>query len=188
MTGIVGTRYILEELTKAGMVDVAFGIATQTDKPSWGQWVKLGYTSLPENWGESIRSLDHHMFGSIGQWFFEDLAGVEPLRPGYAEIEFRPEVPSTGLDAVEMSLDSVRGMVATSWRKTDHGFALDIVVPPGSKGLVHVPAEGPSEVSEVGLDRVRGERAEGVRLTGTENGRVVYRVESGTYRFRVGPR
>jgi len=48
-----------------------------------------------------VRSQNHHMFGSIGQWLLEDLAGIEPRRPGCAEIEFRPEIPAQGLGAVE---------------------------------------------------------------------------------------
>lgn len=42
----------------------------------------------------------------------QDLAGVRPLEPGYRRIEFRPEVPGTGLDSVAMSYESVRGVVA----------------------------------------------------------------------------
>jgi alpha-L-rhamnosidase len=167
-TGIVGTRYVLEQLTEMGYADVAFGIATQTDKPSWGEWVRLGYTSLPENWGASIRSLDHHMFGSIGQWFYEDLAGVEPLRPGYEEIEFRPTVPSRGLNAVDFALRTVRGRVATSWRRSGDRFTLTATVPAGARGVVRLPSG--DATAPPGARRV----ASGA-----------YRVGSGTWRFAV---
>lgn len=186
-TGIAGTRYLLEELTAAGHIDVAWGIVKQTDAPSWGQWLELGYTALSENWGESFRSIGHHMLGSVGQWLVEDLAGIEPLAPGYAEIELRPEVPSTGLDHAEAAIDTVRGPAGISWRKSDGGFALDVVVPPNAQGVVHVPARDPSDVSEIGEGVARpADRATGVELVRTESGRVVYRVGSGRYEFRVG--
>ena len=153
-TGVVGTRYLLEELTAAGHLDTAYGIVTQRDKPSWGEWIDLGYTSLPENWGPTIRSLDHHMFGSVGQWLFEDLAGVEPLKPGYEEIEIKPEIPSRGLDSASMSLDTVRGRVSSAWRRTESGVVLDVTVPPGSRAVLRlgdvVRRVGP------GTHRVRG--------------------------------
>jgi alpha-L-rhamnosidase len=186
-TGIAGTRFLLEELTAAGFIDVAYGIVKQTDAPSWGHWLELGYTALSENWGESFRSIGHHMLGSVGQWLVEDLAGIEPLAPGYAEIEFRPEVPSSDLDEVESTIDTVRGVAATSWRRTDGGFAIDVVVPPNATGLVHVPAADPADVAEIGEALAQpADRAPGVELLRVENGRVVYRVGSGRYDFRVG--
>lgn len=187
-TGIVGTRYLLKELTRAGRIDVAFGIATQTDRPSWGEWLELGYTSLLEAWGPAVRSQDHHMFGSIGQWMLEDLAGIEPGRPGYAEIEIRPEVPGAGLGRVDATLETVRGTVASSWRRNDGGFALDVTVPAGTSALVHVPAADPAQVAEVGGGTAArpAETATGVARVGATPGRIVYRVGSGSYRFRVG--
>jgi alpha-L-rhamnosidase len=128
------------------------------------------------------------MFGSVGQWLVEDLAGIAPLEPGYALIEFRPEVPSSGLDGAEATIDSVRGVVATAWRRTPGTFALEVIVPPNASGLVYVPALSPADVAEVGQTVVRpAERAEAVELVRSdpEHGRIVYRVGSGRYEFRV---
>lgn len=190
-TGIVGTRYLLKELTRAGRVDVAFGIATQTDRPSWGEWRALGYTSLLEAWGPAVRSQDHHMFGSIGQWMIEDLAGIEPLVPGFGEIEFRPELPGPGLDHVRATLDTVRGPVATEWWTDlgDGNFVLDVVVPAGATGLVHVPAASADDVAEAayGAPVEPAADAVGVDLVRAANGRAVFRVGSGVYRFVAKP-
>jgi alpha-L-rhamnosidase len=186
-TGIVGTRFLLKELTRAGRIDVAFGIATQTDRPSWGEWLALGYTSLLEAWGPAVRSQDHHMFGSIGQWMLEDLAGIEPRSAGYGEVEIRPEVPSSGLDRVAASLDTVRGEVSSSWRRDGAGFTLEVRIPAGATALVHVPAADPAVVSESGGTGVStpAESSVGVSRVGAGDGRIVYRVGSGSYRFYV---
>jgi len=175
-TGVVGTRHLLKELTAAGRIDVAFGIATQTDRPSWGEWLALGHTSLLEAWGPAVRSQNHHMFGSVGQWMLEDLAGIEPLEPGYGTIELRPELPTSGLDAVSASLDTVRGEVAVAWRRDASEVVLEVVVPPGATGIVHVPATEPGAVTA---------ETDDVRLLGASGGRVLYRVGSGSYRFVV---
>ena len=56
----------------------AYTIAQQTTYPSYGRWAtELGWTSLGEYWEQSSRTRNHHMFGSIGQWFYEGLAGIE---------------------------------------------------------------------------------------------------------------
>jgi alpha-L-rhamnosidase len=177
--GILGARYILPVLLAAGHADVAFGVATQTDYPSYGYWFGLGWTALGEFWEDSSRSRSHHFFGGIVQSFYEDLAGIRPVEPGYRKIEFKPAIPA-GLDHVSATYDSVRGKVAAAWRKTPSGLQLDLTVPPNATADVHVPAVRPDLVTESG--RPAGE-AEGVRFQRTVGGYAVYTVGSGEYHF-----
>ena len=185
-TGIVGTRYILEQLAAAGYVDIAFGIATQTDFPSWGEWVELGYTALSESWGESIRSRDHHMFGSIGQWFMEGLGGIRPLEPGYQRFTVRPEIPTEGLDFVSAHYDSIHGRIASRWDRLADGFRLHVQVPPNTRAEVILPRVPEPRVTEMGTGQsLRLEQAPGVAALGQWQGRHVVEVGSGNYIFEV---
>ena len=185
--GVIGARYVLPVLTAVGRHDAAFTVATQTDEPSWGYWTdSLGFTALGEHWYATTRSQNHHFFGAIVQWFYEDLAGVRPTAPGYRRIEFRPEVPARGLDSVAVTYESVRGTVASRWLRTAGGLELDVTVPPNATGEVHVPAASAGLVTEVGSGRaVAAAQAPSVRLVRAAGGRVVYEVGSGRYRFRV---
>jgi len=185
--GVLGARHVLPILTDTGHHDAAFTVATQTDEPSWGYWTDtLKFTALGEQWPANTRSRNHHFFGAIVQWFYEDLAGFRPLEPGYRTIEFRPEIPRSGLDSVAASYESVRGTVATSWRRTAEGLELDVTVPPNAEGRVLVPAASPESVTEtLGTAAVPAGHAPSVTLVGVEGGRVVYEVGSGRYRFRV---
>jgi alpha-L-rhamnosidase len=178
--GVIGARYVLPVLTAAGHHDAAYAAATQTDEPSWGFWTDAaGFTALGEHWPADTRSRNHHFFGAIVQWMYEDLAGVRPLAPGYRRIEFRPEVPSAGLDSVAASIETVRGTVATRWKRLPAGgLELAVTVPPNATGVVHVPAASAREVTGGGV---------GVRLLRAERGRVVYEVGAGSYEFRVRP-
>ena len=120
------------------------------------------------------------------QWLYEDLAGFRPLEPGYRRIEFRPEIPAAGLDSVAASYESVRGTVATSWRRTASGLDLEVTVPPGATGRVYVPASGPSRITETaGGAPVAAQRSPSVKLAGEADGRVIFEVGSGRYRFTV---
>ena len=176
--GILGIRYVFPVLTDAGFGDVAFTIATQTDYPSYGFWAdSLGWTSLGENWEASSRSRNHHMFGSIAQWFYEGLAGIRPAAPGYAKIVVRPLVP-TGLDSVSASIETVRGRVLSRWLRAGQGLELDVTVPTTSTARIYVPAANAESVREIG-------GGAGVTLVGLEGDRVVYDVGSGQYRFRI---
>jgi alpha-L-rhamnosidase len=185
--GILGARYVLPVLSETGHDDAAYAVATQTDEPSWGYWTEVAhFTALGEHWPATTRSRSHHMFGAIVQWMYEDLAGMRPIEPGYAKIEFRPRIPSSGLDSVSVLYESVRGVVATRWKRTASTLELDVTVPANATGRVYVPVRDPAMVSEVGGARpIAAQRAESVRLIGREGDRVVYEVGSGSYKFRV---
>ena len=185
--GVLGARYILPVLTDSGYHDVAYTVATQTTEPSWGYWTDVAkFTALGEHWPADTRSRNHHFFGAIVQWFYEDLAGIRPLEPGFRKIEFKPEIPTTGLDGVSASYESVRGLVATRWKRTATGLELDVTVPPNATGRVHVPASNSRAVTEAGGGKaVIADKADSVKLIGVEGGRLVYEVGSGRYQFRV---
>jgi alpha-L-rhamnosidase len=182
--GVLGARYVLPVLSETGHLDAAFTVATQTTEPSWGYWTDVaGFTALGEHWPANTRSRNHHMFGAIVQWFYEDLAGMRALEPGYRKIEFRPQIPVAGLDMVSASYASVRGMVATRWQRTATGLELDVTVPAGSTAQVYVPASNPQAVTEEGAGR-KADKAS-IKLIGVTGDRVIYEVGSGHYQFRV---
>jgi alpha-L-rhamnosidase len=185
--GVIGARYVLPVLTETGHHDVAVALATQTTEPSWGYWTETaGFTALGEHWPATTRSRNHHFFGAIVEWLYEDLAGIRPASPGYGTIEFKPQIPASGLDRVSASYDSVRGTIAASWQRTPTGLKLDVTVPAGATGKVYVPAPSARVVSEVGSGRaIAAASAAFVRYAGVEGGRVVYEVGSGRYQFRV---
>jgi len=185
--GVLGARWVLPVLTATGHHDVAYTVATQTTEPSWGYWTDvLKFTALGESWPADTRSRNHHFFGAIVQWFYEDLAGIRPLEPGFRKIEFKPEIPATGLDSVSASYDSVRGRIATSWQRTASGLDLEVIVPPNATGRVYVPASNAKAVTEGGnASRVIADKADSVKYIGVDSGRVVYEVGSGRYQFHV---
>ena len=180
--GIMGTRFLFPTLARTGHVDEAWRAITQTTYPSYGFWIEQGWTSLGETWEESARSRNHHMYGTVVQWLYEDVAGYRPVEPGFETIEFRPHLPSTGLDWVKASTRTVSGRVATQWRRTTTGMQLEVTVPAGSTGRVLIPASAEDVVTESGKPL---EDARGVEVENHKAGRRVVSIGSGTYRFLV---
>ena len=177
-TGIIGARYVMEVLSLNGHIDTAYAIATQTTYPSWGYWiVELGRTSMQEHWHEGTRSLNHHMFATIGRWLYADLVGIRPGAPGWSTVQVRPFVPSD-LASAEASTETVRGIVSAAWEQDDDGLALDVTVPANAVGEIHVPLLdfGPDDV-------VAPSQAE---MVAVEDGFAVHTIGSGTWRFTVG--
>ncbi|WP_051415509.1 alpha-L-rhamnosidase [Nocardiopsis sp. CNT312] len=179
-TGVVGARYLLPVLSHHGRTDVAYAVATQTEEPGWGYWIELGNTSLQEHWHAGTRSLNHHFFGSIGHWLYADLAGITPAGPGYSAVRFKPHPPE-GLDHAEARTSTVRGEVASSWRRDGGGgLSMEVVVPPNATGEVHVPLLGH------GVERVAA--SPGAAFAEERGGYAVHTVGSGVWRFTVAGR
>jgi alpha-L-rhamnosidase len=185
--GIVGARWILPVLSQAaadgvaGAAQAAYTIATQTTYPSYGYWNSLGWTGLGEIWESTARTHSHHMFGSIAQWFYQNLAGIQALKPGYQEIAFEPTIPD-GLDHASASYDSVRGTITSSWQTSGSTLHLDVTVPPNATGLVLIPAPGPGSVTATVDNGLAGDN---ISFAGHQGALLRYRISSGSYHFTV---
>lgn len=187
-TGALGTAVLLPALTEAGHVEVAHAIAGQRTFPSWGFWLENGADTLWETWelqqdGQGRPpSHDHYLFGSIDQWFHEQVGGITPAAPGYERIRVRPYVDGP-LDWAGTWLDTVRGRVEVRWqRRSGGGLDLSVDVPGNATAEVHVPAAAGATVLESGRPAAK---ARGVEPLGQS----VYRVGSGHYEFSVrGPK
>ena len=109
-TGAIGTKMLLRVLTAHGDTDLAYKIATQTTYPSWGYWVSQGANSSWETWSHTDpgQSLDHAFLGTVNDWLYSDVAGLQPAAPGFAQVRVRPAVPA-GLDHAAATLGTPRG-------------------------------------------------------------------------------
>ncbi len=193
-TGILGTKFMLDVLARMGRADVAFDIVNRRDYPGWGWMLENGATTLWEHWALDTNTFSHShpMFGSVSQWFFNWLAGIQPAPGalGFDSILIRPQ-PVEGLDWVRSSHRSVRGDIVSNWRRDEHRFVLDVEIPVGASALVHLPAERIEHVTESGRSLAAPGVADvevvaaGGPGAGVAVGEVVCRVGSGRYRFVV---
>lgn len=206
-TGFLGTRDILPALSRNGHHDLAVRLFQSRRFPSWGYEVVNGATTVWERWDSytrehgfngldgnqnaSMNSFSHYAFGAITAWMFRDLAGIDTVGTGYADILIRPGVPGAvsnaeapPLDWVRADYDSPRGRIRSAWKRTGGGLELEVVIPANTRARVEIPAGSAGEVREGGR---RLERARGVRIVeaAAGTGRVVVEVGSGSYRFEV---
>lgn len=173
-TGFLGTKYLPWALTDTGHADVFYKIATKTDSPSWGNWLRQGATTLWEDWpGDASRN--HIFLGDISAWFIRGLAGInpDPDGPGFAKIIIRPQVVGD-LTAASATTDTLRGKVASAWKLEGDKLTLDVTIPVNSSATVFVPAATRDSVT-----------ADGATFVRSDTGRQVFTVASGTYEFSV---
>jgi len=182
-TGIFGTRYLLEVLTKTGNADLAAAIVREPTFPGWGYMLESGATTLWEHWelSDDTFSHNHPMFGSISAWFFQWLAGIQPhpQAKGFDRFSIRPQ-PLEGITWVEAEYKSVRGAIRVFWERDKEEFMLKITVPPNTRAKVFIPT---SDVESIGEKEKPETDLPGKWVWKAGNGYGVCEIGSGTYTF-----
>ena len=190
-TGFGGTQWLLPALCETGHADVARRLLLNRDFPSWGYMIGKGATTIWELWnsdteGPGMNSRNHFAYGSVGEWLFRYLAGIDTAEdgPGYAHVVVRPFPGCAGgeLSQVTGTYESIRGRIISAWRVTPTAFELCLDVPANSRATVHLPADGVEAVTELGRPLAQAEGVSGVRRG---PGRVVCEVGAGSYSFNV---
>jgi alpha-L-rhamnosidase len=152
--------------------------------------VKLGATTMWERWDgwtpdkgfqdPGMNSFNHYAFGSVGEWMYRTVGGIDTDGPGFKMITLRPQ-PEEGLTWARAKYDSVRGPVACEWKRGDDGkLTVKLSVPPNTSASAYIPTKAPAEITESGEVAAR---SPGVKFLWTERGVAVFRVGSGTYEF-----
>ncbi|MDD2405154.1 MAG: family 78 glycoside hydrolase catalytic domain [Sphaerochaetaceae bacterium] len=143
-SGIHGTRYLLEQLSRWGRWEKAFTIATQTSYPGWNYMIHEGATTLWERWEYlsegSMCSHNHVMFGTIDQWYYQFVAGLSPIAAGWKEISFAPG-RFKRINWAEASVSSPYGNIELSWKREHHEISIKITIPDGTIGSLFMPEE-----------------------------------------------
>ncbi len=152
--GDVGYRFVLRALADAGRSDVIFTMNNQSDRPGYGLQLKRGATSLTEKWDASVGSFgsqDHFMLGQINEWFFHDLAGIQPDEqfPGFSHIIIKPAVVGD-ITWVKATYESSHGPIALEWRREPDGIHLRVALPPNTTSTIYVGAAAPASAQELG--------------------------------------
>ncbi len=186
-TGIFGTKYLLDVLSRHGRADLAWALVNRKAFPGWCHMLDRGATTLWEHWeySDDTYSHNHPMFGSVSEWLFAWVAGIQPdpAAFGFDRIVFRPQ-PVGDLTWAKARVRTVRGEVRSEWRLEGRRLILDVTVPVNTSATVYIPGTDPAAVRE---GAVPAASAEGVSFRGLEDGSCVYAVGSGRYEFSVDP-
>ena len=175
-TGALGTKIILPLLTETGNAELAYQVATNPTYPGWGYWfTSLGATTMWEEWQDTSRSRDHAFLGTVDDWLYQHVAGIEPAAPGYTKISIQPYAVG-GLTHAAAHVDSPLGRISSSWTRTDRQFVLLVRVPVGATAEILVPARDAHSVSCPGKATAT--------FNGMRGGYASFSVGSGTYEFR----
>jgi len=153
-TGVVGLKFIFDVLIKYGYENLAYKLITQTSFPSFGyQILKENATTLWERWeflsnDKCFNSHSHPFAGSVDVYFYKVLAGIglDENAPGFKNILLKP-VMSGNLRYASASVETVRGKVVSSWKRTEDKLFYHIELPGNTTATVSIPKNGWNSVS-----------------------------------------
>ncbi|MES1217630.1 MAG: family 78 glycoside hydrolase catalytic domain, partial [Bacteroidota bacterium] len=151
-TGIFSTKMMFDLFRENEMNEFAYHIATQKGFPGWDNMLTNGATTLWETWAypENFPSQNHPMFGSIDEWFYRSLLGLNAAAPGFEKIIVKPQ-PAGDLTMAKGSYQSVRGTIKSEWKKDGNTFTLKVSIPANTTAIVYIPAKENSSLTENGM-------------------------------------
>jgi alpha-L-rhamnosidase len=182
-TGIFTTKMMFDVLRENGMNETAFAIASQNDFPGWLHMINNGATTLWETWEypDNAPSQNHPMFGSIDEWFYKSLLGINAAAPGFKKIVIKPQ-PVKEITWAKGKYKSVHGDIVSNWTKGNRSFVLNVTVPANTIAEIWLPAAENNTITESGKS-IKG--INDIKLLHYEKGYAVLSVGSGSYSFMV---
>lgn len=191
-TGIQTTHRMMLELSRGGEHEEAYRMVNLRTPPSWGHAIEMGATTIWERWDayakgrgmhpSGMNSMNHWALGSVGEWIWRDLVGINPddERPGYKHFFIRPR-PTGDLTWTSGRYDSIRGPIESRWKIEDGRFHLHVVLPANTTATVVVPTRDPENVTE--SDRPAADSPGVAPVKQSEPDAATFRVQSGVYEF-----
>jgi alpha-L-rhamnosidase len=180
-TGIFGTKMLFDVLRATENNEMAYRIANQRDFPGWGYMVANGATTLWETWAASDNtySKNHPMFGSVGEWFYRSLLGINASAPGFKKIIIKPQ-PAGDMKHAKGSYISPYGKIGSAWEITDGKFSLNAEIPVNTTAEIWLPLKYGENITEAGKV-ISG--VNGLKMLREENGYAIFSAGSGSYTF-----
>jgi len=161
-TGFVGTPYLCRVLSRHGANELAYRLLLNEDYPSWLYAVNLGATTIWERWNSlnpdgtisstGMNSLNHYAYGSIVEWMYRDMCGLNPstgddLHTGFRRAHIAPK-PNRLLKWAKASYRSAAGLYESGWQIVDKGrLEFNLLIPFNATALVTLPDAALGEIT-----------------------------------------
>ncbi|MDL2300955.1 glycoside hydrolase family 78 protein [Lachnospiraceae bacterium OttesenSCG-928-D06] len=140
--GDIGHPFLIAAMKKYNMSDLLAKMTNITETPGYGYQVVNGATTLTENWDGSNPqnpqgSQNHLMLGSIEEWFYGGLGGMELVRNDlpFGTVKIMPHI-AEGIDYVDTWVLHPYGKIAVKWQRKEEKAEVTVQVPPNVKAYL----------------------------------------------------
>ena len=114
----------------------------------------MGATTMWERWNSQrpdgsfgpvgMNSFNHYAFGSIAQWLYSYVCGINPVEdaPGFRRARIQP-MPHIRLQHAGAELLTPAGKYACRWQIDGETITVEVTIPCNAAAVIHLPdAEG----------------------------------------------
>ena len=193
-TGFVGTPYLCRVLSENGMNDLAYHLLEEKGYPGWLYEVLMGATTIWERWnsvmpdgkisGTEMNSLNHYSYGSIVEWMFRNMAGINPCSEGagFKRFVIHP-APNYRIECANATIDSASGHIESGWEIKNGGKELKFrfVIPFDTKAAIILPDAKAEDIKACLA-------AQGIDAEVCQDGNnAMFEAVSGTYEISYAP-
>jgi len=167
-TGFVGTPFIMKMLSVCNRSDLAFQLLLNEEYPGWLYPVKLGATTMWERWDalnpdgsmsdSGMNSLNHYVNGSVQEWMYCHMAGIEPVNEqnggaGFKQVLIHPHIHPE-IKWMDTNLQTSAGRYSIYWEiDEEEKLLLRCQIPFDAKAQIVLP-------SPVGEVIINGEKCD----------------------------
>lgn len=192
-TGIFGTKMMLDIFRRDHRPDLAFEVTNQPDFPGWRNMLANGATTLWESWRGRANgpSHNHPMFGSISEWFYRSVLGINPAEDAVAcdRWVLSPQL-SEQIPKADGQYTSVRGIVSSTYQRTEEELEWQVRIPANTTAVLKIPFSGFSDP----IIRINGQTVfsdneaaadSTIEFQGQDQHQASFAVSNGSYQIQV---
>ena len=188
-TGFVGTAYLNRVLSANGYNKRAYDLFLNEEYPGWLYEVNMGATTVWERWNSvlpdgrisdtGMNSLNHYAYGSIMEWFYRFVGGVNPVEcaPGFKKAVIAP-MPDYHLPKISVKYNSAMGWYESSWEIKKNLFVWDVEIPFNASAVLVFPKGNVDEIKKAYPE---------LDVKVCEKGNVYCEAPAGKYHFEYKP-
>ena len=150
-TGFLGTPVLCRALSDNGANAEAYTLLLNEENPGWLYEVNMGATTIWERWnsvnpdgqisGISMNSMNHYAYGSIVEWMYRNMCGINPTEeaPGFKRVRLAPE-PDSRLGRAKATVNSPAGLYESGWQYEEDGsLTYTFAIPFDGEGALVLP-------------------------------------------------
>lgn len=130
-----------------------------------------------------MNSFNHYAYGSIGDWLYRVMVGMDTEEDGsaYKNIRIQPHIGG-GFTQAAASYQTLYGKLASGWKIQDHQLIMDVEIPANTTATIYVPAANAEKIMESGkvLSTLKN-----IEVVSTEKEQVILKAGSGKYQFSM---
>ena len=182
-TGMLGTYFMLQYLTREGRSDLVYLMMKQKTYPGWGYMVSSGANTCWEQWNGYWSNI-HSCFTSGGGWFYTGVAGIGQMDHSVAfrHLLISPQLTER-IDSQRTEFESPNGKMVVAWNHNKSGsLQMEMEIPVNTRADIILPVSAGETVWESAKPLT--ENGE-IRIISRSPGKLGLSINSGRYVFDI---